>query len=124
VNLHLDARSSWRRIYRSFGTGRVGQMRWLLAALGDDARCAVLGGDFNSWAGGAEEPVLRMPEERGFVRGTPLRESTWNLRWFLGILDHVFYRLPAGAAVETRELAAAYGSDHRPWLGWVQLAPK
>jgi endonuclease/exonuclease/phosphatase family metal-dependent hydrolase len=123
VDLHLDARSSWRRLHRSFGAGRVRQMQWLLDALCDDDAYVVLGGDFNSWAGGADEPALRMPEEWGFVRGTPLRESTWNLRWFLGILDHVFYRLPSGAVVRTWEIEAAYGSDHRPWLGWVQLDP-
>jgi hypothetical protein len=39
------------------------------------------------------------------------------------MLDHVFYRLPSGAAAQTREIEAAYGSDHRPWLGWVRLDP-
>jgi endonuclease/exonuclease/phosphatase (EEP) superfamily protein YafD len=96
-------------------------MQWLLDALRDDDASAILGGDFNSWAGGADEPALRMPQAWGFVRGTPIRESTWKLRWLLGILDHVFYRLPPGAAVQTREIEAAYGSDHRPWLGWVRL---
>jgi len=123
VNLHLDARSSWRSVHHSFGAGRVRQMRWLLDALGDSDAYTVLGGDFNSWAGGADEPALRMPQEWGFVRGTPLRESTWSLRWFLGILDHVFYRLPSSAAVQTREIEAAYGSDHRPLLGSVRLVP-
>jgi endonuclease/exonuclease/phosphatase family metal-dependent hydrolase len=123
VNLHLDARSSWSRLHRSLGAGRVGQMQWLLAALRDDDAYAVLGGDFNSWAGGADEPALRMPQDWGFVRGTPLRESPWSLLWFLGMLDHVFYRLPSGAAAQTREIEAAYGSDHRPWLGWVRLDP-
>ena len=49
------------------------------------------------------------------------RESTWNLPLHLPTLDHVFYRLPSGAAAHTRELEDAYGSDHRPLLGWVRL---
>jgi endonuclease/exonuclease/phosphatase family metal-dependent hydrolase len=121
LNLHLDARSSWRHVQRSFGAGRMRQLQWLLEALRDDDAYAVLGGDFNSWVGGADEPELRLPLERGFVLGTPLGGSTWNLRWLLGILDHVFYRLPSGAAVQTREIEEAYGSDHRPLLGWVRL---
>ena len=120
VNLHLDARSSWRRVHRSFGVGRARQMQWLLDR--DRDGYAVLAGDFNSWAGGADEPALRMPQEWGFVRGTPLR-AAWDPRWLLGILDHVFYRLPSGAAVQTREIEIAYGSDHRPLLGWVRLDP-
>ena len=95
VNLHLDARSSWRNLPRSFGAGRARQMHWLLEALRDDDAYTVLGGDFNSWVGGANEPALRMPEKWGFVpRVHHLAGATWNLRWFLGVLDHVFYRLP------------------------------
>jgi endonuclease/exonuclease/phosphatase family metal-dependent hydrolase len=123
VNLHLDARSSWRDLPRSFGAGRARQMHWLLEALRDDDAYTVLGGDFNSWTGGANEAALRMPEKWGFVRGTPPGGSTWNLRWFLGVLDHVFYRLPSRATTQTREIEDAYGSDHRPLLGWVRLDP-
>jgi endonuclease/exonuclease/phosphatase (EEP) superfamily protein YafD len=38
-------------------------------------------------------------------------------------LDHVFYRLPSGAATQTREIEDAYGSDHRPLLGRVRFDP-
>jgi len=123
VDLHLDAHSSWMNVQRSFGAGRVRQLQFLLEALRDGDTYTVLGGDFNSWVGGASERALRMPQEWGFVRGTPLGGSTWNLWWFLGILDHVFYRLPPGASAETREIEGAYGSDHRPLLGWVRLEP-
>ena len=121
VNLHLDARSSWRHLHRSLGAGRVRQMQWLLEALRDDDAHAVLGGDFNSWVGGADEPAVRMLREWSFVPGPLLRESTWILPLRLGMLDHVFYRLPSGAVAHTREVEDAYGSDHRPLLGWVQL---
>jgi endonuclease/exonuclease/phosphatase family metal-dependent hydrolase len=123
VNLHLDAHSSGMNLHRSFGAGRVRQLQFLLEALRDDDAYTVLGGDFNSWVGGASERALRMPQDWGFVRGTPLGGSTWKLRWFLGILDHVFYRLPPGASAETREIESAYGSDHRPLLGRVRLDP-
>ena len=121
VNLHLDARSSWRHFYRSLGAGRVRQMQWLLEALRDDDAPAVLGGDFNSWVGGADESAVRMLREWRFVPGPLLRESTWILPPHLRGLDHVLYRLPSGAVAHTREVEDAYGSDHRPLLGWVQL---
>lgn len=123
VNLHLDARSSWRRLHRSLGAGRVRQVKWLLDALRGDDAYAVLAGDFNSWAGGAEEPALRVLRERGFVRGTPLGESGWTSVRLFRTLDHVLYRLPSGAAAQTREIGGAYGSDHRPLLGSVRLDP-
>ena len=122
VNLHLDARSSWKHFYRSFGAGRVGQMQWLLEALRDDDAPAVLGGDFNSWVGGADESAVRM------LAGMGLRPRAAAPRVHLDpaagsseTLDHVFYRLPSGAVAHTREIEDAYGSDHRPLLGWVQL---
>jgi endonuclease/exonuclease/phosphatase family metal-dependent hydrolase len=122
VNLHLDAHSSWRNVQHSFGAGRARQMQWLLEALRDDDDAyTILGGDFNSWAGGVGEPALRMLLERGFVRATPLRASRWTTLRLLGILDHVLYRLPAGAAFQAWEIGDSYGSDHLPLLGWVQL---
>jgi endonuclease/exonuclease/phosphatase family metal-dependent hydrolase len=121
VNLHLDARSSWRNLHRSLGAGRARQMRWLLEVLRDDEAPAVLGGDFNSWVGGVDESPVRMLRARGFVAGRLRRESAGILPPHLLTLDHVFYRLPSGAAADTRELQDAYGSDHRPLLGWVRL---
>jgi endonuclease/exonuclease/phosphatase family metal-dependent hydrolase len=121
VNLHLDARSSWRNLHRSFGAGRVRQVQWLLEALPDDDAYAVLGGDFNSWVAGADESALRMLREWSLVPETLLRQSTWTLPPILRTLDHVFYRLPSGAAARTWELEDAYGSDHRPLLGSVRL---
>jgi endonuclease/exonuclease/phosphatase (EEP) superfamily protein YafD len=96
-------------------------VRWLLEALRDDEMHAVLGGDFNSWAGGVDESAVRMLRDWSFVPGPRLRESTWFLPLLIPTLDHVFYRLPSGASTQTRELEDAYGSDHRPLLGWVRL---
>jgi hypothetical protein len=119
VNLHLDARSSWSRLHRSFGAGRARQVGWLLEALGGDDAYAVLSGDFNSWVGGADERAVRMLRERRFLPGTLLRRSTLPV---LGLtLDHLLYRLPAGSAAQTRVLGETYGSDHRPLLGSFRL---
>jgi endonuclease/exonuclease/phosphatase family metal-dependent hydrolase len=108
VNLHLDARSSWKNLHRSLGAGRVRQMQWLLEALRDDDAHAVLGGDFNSWVGGADESAVRMLREWSFVPGPLRRQSTWILPLHLRTLDHVFYRLPSGAVAHTREVENAY----------------
>jgi len=62
-----------------------------------------------------------MLREWSFVRAPVLRESRRMPLLHLGTLDHVFYRLPPGAAAQTREIKNAYGSDHRPLLGRVQL---
>ena len=121
VNLHLDPRSSWSRIHRSFGGSRALQVDWLLEALRGDHSYAVVCGDFNSWFGGANEPALRMLRERRFLPGALLGEPTPTLPVLGLTLDHLFYRLPSGAAAETRVLADTYGSDHRPLLGWFRL---
>jgi endonuclease/exonuclease/phosphatase (EEP) superfamily protein YafD len=96
-------------------------VKWLLEALRDDDAYTVLGGDFNTWTNGAGEPALRMLERWEFARGTPVHASTWSVGRLLGILDHVFGRLPSGATAEAREIDDAYGSDHLPLLTWVRL---
>jgi endonuclease/exonuclease/phosphatase family metal-dependent hydrolase len=121
VNLHLDPRSSWSRIHRSFGAGRAGQVDWLLEALRGDEDYAVLCGDFNSWVGGAKEPALRTLSERLFLPGTLFGQPIPTLPVLGLTLDHLLYRLPSGATAETRVLADTYGSDHRPLLGRLRL---
>ena len=121
VNLHLDPRSSWSRIHRSFGAGRALQVDWLIEALRGDDSYAVLCGDFNSWVGGENEPAVRMLRERHFLPGTLFGRPIPTLPVLGLALDHLLYRLPPRAAAETRVLADAYGSDHRPLLGWFRL---
>lgn len=120
VSLHLENRSSWTRFAHSFGAGRARQVRWLLDALDADAPL-VLGGDFNSWAGGASEPAVRLARAWLPAPETPPAAPTHVFPLLSRPLDHMLYRLPSGARAETRVLDDAYGSDHRPLVGRVRL---
>ena len=121
MNVHLDPRSSWSRLHRSLGAGRIRQIDWLLESLRGDDTYAVLCGDFNTWVGGANEPAVRMLGERRFLPGMPFSQLTETLPVLGPRLDHILYRVPSDAAAQTRVIGDTYGSDHRPLLGWFRL---
>ena len=68
MSAHLENRSSWAGVLRSFGRGRTRQACWLARALRDEATVA-LGGDFNTWLHGTDAEALRLLRER--VRPKP-----------------------------------------------------
>ena len=125
VNLHLDARSSWRKSPSQLRSrSRRGRCSGCSKRCATTTRYAVLGGDFNSWVGGADEPAVRMPQERRLrprdaaprvhlepAAGSSESSTTCSIGF------------PPARRPDTREIEDAYGSDHRPLLGWVQLDP-
>jgi endonuclease/exonuclease/phosphatase family metal-dependent hydrolase len=124
VNAHLDPVSSGRRFLRSFGAGRAHQVRHLLGAFQGEGALA-MGGDFNTWLGGAREEAIALLRERlplpvrAPTRATALAPLPVPDR----LLDHLFFRLPEGWHGDYRVIDAAYGSDHRPLVGRVMRHP-
>jgi endonuclease/exonuclease/phosphatase family metal-dependent hydrolase len=122
VNAHLDPVSSGRRFLRSFGAGRVHQVRHLLSALPDEGALAV-GGDFNTWLGGAGEEAIALLRKRMPLPALAPTRATALAPLLLPdrVLDHLFFRLPEGWHGDYRVIDVAYGSDHRPLVGRVLL---
>ncbi len=117
VNLHFDARSPWRRFYRSFGTWRAEQARAMVRRFADDP-VVILGGDLNTWFGGRHERAVQVLEGAFPQSGRQLRMATLSSPWILPdlVLDHLFFRLPEGWSASYRIIEDRYGSDHRPVL--------
>jgi endonuclease/exonuclease/phosphatase family metal-dependent hydrolase len=123
VSAHLDNRSSWRAAFRSFGTGRTGQARWLVRALLGEPAVA-LGGDFNTWLRGTDARALSLLREGFPLPKAPLQRPTLIIPLFPDrAVDHIFFRLPAGWTAGRSVGEASYGSDHRPLLGNLRPPP-
>jgi endonuclease/exonuclease/phosphatase family metal-dependent hydrolase len=126
VNVHLDNRARWSRVYRSLGASRTRQARALVEQLGlsDMSVPTVLGGDLNTWASagleGAEE-VLRthfpLPSAEQTKRTLAVSHGVGAMR-----LDHLMFRLEEGATARAERLDDARGSDHYPLLGRIEFA--
>jgi len=114
ATVHLDNIGSARRAWLGAEFGRTRQARGLREALRGDEPL-VLGGDFNTWFGFADQAYLET------ARAYPQTRLTDRRRTFLGILrlDHVFYRLPDGWTAEVRRAEASYGSDHYPLIATI-----
>jgi endonuclease/exonuclease/phosphatase family metal-dependent hydrolase len=112
---HLDNRVTHRRMYVFAPSGRTRQTKGLLDALPDEEP-VVLGGDFNTWLGGAEGTL------RELRRAFPDTPSGPGATFGAARLDYLFFRLPPGWRSEWRVLDDSFGSDHRPVLGWLRLA--
>lgn len=91
--------------------GRTRQARGLREAL-TGSQPLVLGGDFNTWFGFADQAY------RETARAFPQTRLTDKRRTFRGLLrlDHVFYRLPDGWKADVRRAESNYGSDHHPLI--------
>jgi endonuclease/exonuclease/phosphatase family metal-dependent hydrolase len=122
VNVHLDPRSAGWRVHRSFGAGRARQTEWLLRALEEEAPTLV-GGDFNTWTRGGDEPAVCHMRTRFRSTSESLGGGTLSLSRFLPSLklDHVFFHLPRGWRSECRLLEHTYGSDHRAIIGQISI---
>ncbi len=122
VNVHLDPRSAGWRVHRSFGAGRARQTEWLLRALEEEAPTLV-GGDFNTWTRGGDEPAVCHMRTRFRALSESLGKGTLSLSRFLPSLklDHVFFHLPRGWRSECRLLEHTYGSDHRAIIGQINI---
>lgn len=121
VNAHLDNSFRPWRLSLAAEYGRTRQARALLAWIADTCgdEPVVLGGDFNTWSGFADEAYRTLARAFPAVRPTDRRPT------FMGLLrlDHLFFRLPPGWSAAFARGANRYGSDHHPLIGTVRLAP-
>jgi endonuclease/exonuclease/phosphatase family metal-dependent hydrolase len=112
VNVHLESRSSARRLWLASPHARNHQGEALTTGL-EDAVPTVIEGDLNTWAN--REPVLER-FSRMFTPctdGRPTFSGGLHLDWF-------FSRLPAGWTLKCWRLDRKYGSDHYPIVGVVE----
>ena len=116
VSTHLDNMSGWKRLWVASELGRVRQTRGLLQQLTDQAPL-VLGGDFNTWFGFADEAF------RETARAFPGTRITDRRATFRGLLrlDHLFFRLPEGWSAHFERADDNYGSDHYPLVATIDL---
>jgi endonuclease/exonuclease/phosphatase family metal-dependent hydrolase len=116
VSTHLDNMAGLRRLWVASELGRVRQTRGLLQQLQDQAPL-VLGGDFNTWFGFADEAF------REAARAFPRTRVTDRRATFHGLLrlDHLFFRLPEGWSADFKRAEKNYGSDHYPLIATIDL---
>lgn len=123
VDVHLDNRAAFARLYRSFGAAQSSQVRGLLDAL-DDALPTVVGGDLNTWYRSEDAGPVRLLQARFASLRHPPGERTARIPLLPDLrLDHLFFGVPETWSKRYRVLADSYGSDHRPLLGWVGFGP-
>lgn len=116
VSAHLESRTTARHFWIFAGGVRAAQARTIVRAL-DRADAAVLGGDFNSWAG-FDERAYR--ETAPFFPDTDVtdRRPTFAFR---RRLDHLLFRLPDGWRARFERVDERFGSDHHPLAGVLSL---
>jgi endonuclease/exonuclease/phosphatase family metal-dependent hydrolase len=122
VSVHLDNRSTGKRLLRSLGAGRRRQAEALVEALGSPEAIA-LGGDLNTWSVGMLEGALPVLERHFPLPESHPPEPTFATAAGLGgmRLDRLMFRLPSGLSATARRVPNLYGSDHHPLAGWVTL---
>ncbi|MGB2716462.1 MAG: endonuclease/exonuclease/phosphatase family protein, partial [Vicinamibacterales bacterium] len=116
VSAHLDNMAGPRRLWLAAEFGRVRQTRGLLSQFAD-SRSIVVGGDFNTWFGFADQAF------REAARAFPQTRVTDRRATFRGLLrlDHLFFRLPDGWRADFHRANANYGSDHYPLIATITL---
>ena len=111
--IHLDALAAPKRFWVFGSDGVRGmQARSMQSIL--PAGNLVLGADLNTWHG-ADEPAPRF--FRQLFAGTAVVPDRSGPR--RRVLDYMFFRA-AGASARYYVVPSAYGSDHRPLVGWLQ----
>jgi endonuclease/exonuclease/phosphatase family metal-dependent hydrolase len=119
IDAHLEPLSSPKTLW-VFKDPRAGQVRAILDLV-DGPRYAnserlagvVIGGDFNTVRGGADETAYRLA--RAWSRSLE-NEDPRNTH-MMGRLDYIFARLQSGWTLSTWRLDQRFGSDHYPVVG-------
>jgi endonuclease/exonuclease/phosphatase family metal-dependent hydrolase len=116
VNAHLDNTFNPTRLWVASEYGRTRQARGLLSSLDEDEPL-ILGGDFNTWFGFADQAFETLARRFPSARVADRRPT------FLGLLrlDHLFFRLPPGWTSHFRRAEQRFGSDHFPLVGTVRV---
>jgi endonuclease/exonuclease/phosphatase family metal-dependent hydrolase len=115
VNVHLESRSSARRLWVASPHARNRQAEALTTSLTGEMP-TLLEGDLNTWAN--REPALdRLAREL-----TPCTDGRPTYGGGLH-LDRFFARLPADWTLACHRLDGKYGSDHYPILALLEWAP-
>jgi endonuclease/exonuclease/phosphatase family metal-dependent hydrolase len=118
MDAHLEPVSSPKTLW-IFKNPRAGQVRAILDVLNapryasDEVAGIVLGGDFNTVQGGADEAAYHLA--RAWATGIA-REDGRDTH-MMGRLDYLFFRLGGGWTASTRRLNDRFGSDHYPVIG-------
>lgn len=120
VNVHLDLRSSWRRVHRSLGAARASQARVTVERFARES-VVIVGGDLNTWFGGRREAAVRILHEAFPHTETVTTSGTLRTPGILPdlSLDHLFFRLPPGMRASHEVIGDHYGSDHHPLVARV-----
>ena len=115
VSAHLDASTGPRQLWLFTSAHRERQVEHLVDVLDDDQVATIVGGDFNTWAGGTREPAFV-----GLRRQFSQTEAGARFaRWLT--LDYLFLRLPPSWRAESRPADTTFGSDHRPIVSRIRL---
>jgi endonuclease/exonuclease/phosphatase family metal-dependent hydrolase len=121
VSAHLEPLSSPASLW-IFKSPRPRQVASLLHAVESRSRArgvpllgSVVGGDFNTIQGGADEEAYSMARSwsRSLLREDPRRTHR------LGRLDYLFFRFQDGWTASTTRVDEKFGSDHHPVLGRI-----
>jgi endonuclease/exonuclease/phosphatase family metal-dependent hydrolase len=112
--IHLDALGAPARLW-VFWTPwmRARQVRAISRVLPDGP--LVIGADLNTWHG-IDESAARILEE--IPGATPVEPVRHGLG--LRVLDYLFFRAGPDRRAHYRQLNDAYGSDHKPLIGWIE----
>ena len=116
VSAHLDNMAGPKRLWVAAEFGRVRQTRGLLSQF-TQADSIVVGGDFNTWFGFADQAF------REAAKAFPQTRVTDRRATFRGLLrlDHLFFRLPDGWTADFHRADDNYGSDHHPLIATVAM---
>ena len=120
VDAHLEPRSSPRTLWL-FHNPRPRQLGAILdfvredtPGVSKDIAGTVLGGDFNTIQGGADEPTYALARTWSRDLATEDPHATHRM----GRLDYLFFRSDGGGTtLSTTRVGERFGSDHHPVIG-------
>jgi endonuclease/exonuclease/phosphatase (EEP) superfamily protein YafD len=94
---------------------------WIVESLRGE-KAVALGGDLNTWLRGSRAGAVAVLREAFALPETPPARPNLVAPFAPDVqADHLFFRLPPGWSAAYRVVDDAYGSDHRPLLGWVRV---